>query len=212
MDRMKKLLMMDSRTFNRMTTPNDKVLTSIEGEMSSISNDESIPEDVRAKLFTSKQSRFLKIEHPQWGETANSPDVVLDNPPRRMVERGKPVANILKSNNRASINVKKELPVENEDIKGSDETELCNQLWTPNDIKKASLIPPNVIAKSSLMTPNDIGNPKKSRRLSRSRESSIPPRYGTVKTPSDIQSRGLSYARESSIPPIYVTPGLSKDI
>ena len=42
MDRMKKLLMMDSRTFNRLTTPKDKVLTSIEGEMSSILNDESI--------------------------------------------------------------------------------------------------------------------------------------------------------------------------
>ena len=31
MDRMKKLLMMDSRTFNRLTTPKDRVLTSIEG-------------------------------------------------------------------------------------------------------------------------------------------------------------------------------------
>ena len=69
MDKMKKLLMMDSRTFNRMTTPKDKVLTSIEGEMSSILNDESIPEDVRAKRYASAQSRYLKIEHPQWGET-----------------------------------------------------------------------------------------------------------------------------------------------
>ena len=43
MDRMKKLLMMDSRTFNRLTTPKDKVLTSIEDEMSSILNDDSIP-------------------------------------------------------------------------------------------------------------------------------------------------------------------------
>ena len=67
MDRMKKLLMMDSRTFNRLTTPKDKVLTSIEGEMTSILNDESIPEDVKAKLYASAQSRYLKIEHPQWG-------------------------------------------------------------------------------------------------------------------------------------------------
>ena len=65
MDRMKKLFMMDSRTFNRLTTPKDKVLTSIEGEMSSILNDESIPEDVKAKLYAYKQSRFMKIEHPQ---------------------------------------------------------------------------------------------------------------------------------------------------
>ena len=49
MDKMKKLLMVDSRTFNRLTTPKDKVLTSIEGEMTSILNDESIPEDVKAK-------------------------------------------------------------------------------------------------------------------------------------------------------------------
>ena len=34
MDRMKKMLMMDSRTFIRLTTPKDKVLSSIEGEMS----------------------------------------------------------------------------------------------------------------------------------------------------------------------------------
>ena len=65
MDSMKKMLMIDSRTFNRLTTPKDKVLSSIEGEMSSILNDESIPEDVKAKLYASKQSRFLKIEHPQ---------------------------------------------------------------------------------------------------------------------------------------------------
>ena len=82
MDRMKKVLMMDSRTFNRLTTPKDKVLTSIDGEMSNILNDESIPEDVKAKLYSSAHSRFLKIEHPQWGETTavtktlNSPDFV----------------------------------------------------------------------------------------------------------------------------------------
>ena len=69
MDKMKKLLMMDSRTFNRLTTPKDKVLTSIEGEMTSILNDESIPEDVRAKMYASAHSRYLKIEHPQWSET-----------------------------------------------------------------------------------------------------------------------------------------------
>ena len=64
MDKMKKLLMMDSRTFNRLTTPKDKVLTSIEGEMSSILNDESITKNVKAKLYASAQSRYLKIEHP----------------------------------------------------------------------------------------------------------------------------------------------------
>ena len=98
MDRMKKLLMMDSRTFNRLTTPKDKVLTSIEGEMSSISNDESIPDDVKAKLFSSTQSRFLKLKHPQWGETPDPPNAVPDNPPRRIVERAKPVSNIFESN------------------------------------------------------------------------------------------------------------------
>ena len=88
--------MMDSRTFSRLTAPKDKVLTSIEDEMSSILKDESLPEDVRAKLYTSKQSRFLKIEHPQWGETTitntktlNSPDVVLDTLPNSLVRKGK---------------------------------------------------------------------------------------------------------------------------
>ena len=56
--------MMDSRTFNRLTTPEDKVLTSIEGEMSSILKDESIPEDVKVKLYASAQSRYQKIEPP----------------------------------------------------------------------------------------------------------------------------------------------------
>ena len=88
MDRMKKLLLMDSRTFNRMTTPKNKVLTSIEGEMSSILNDDNIPEDVKAELYASAQSRFLKIEHPQWGETAtkgtiNTPNDVMDNTPQK---------------------------------------------------------------------------------------------------------------------------------
>ena len=101
---MKKLLLMDSRTFNRMTTPKDKVLTSIEGEMSSILNDDSIPEDVKAKLYASKQYRFMKIEHPQWGETTvtntktlNSPDVVLDTLPNSLVRKAKRICDILKT-------------------------------------------------------------------------------------------------------------------
>ena len=57
--------MMDLRTFNRLITPKDNVLTSIEGGMTSIVNEESIPEDVKAKLFASAQSRYLKIEHHQ---------------------------------------------------------------------------------------------------------------------------------------------------
>ena len=96
MDRMKKLLMMDSRTFNRLTTPKDEVLTSIEGEMSSILNDESIPEDEKAKLYASAQSRYFKIEHPHSGEkpprtkTVNPPDAVLDNTPQNLARSGKP--------------------------------------------------------------------------------------------------------------------------
>ena len=113
MDRMKKVLMMDSRTFNRLTTPKDKVLSSIEGEMSNILNDESIPEDVKAKLHSSAHSRFLKIEHPQWGKTTavtktlNSPDFVLDTLPQKLVERTKPLTSILKNTNRVSINDEK---------------------------------------------------------------------------------------------------------
>ena len=100
MDRMKKLLMMDSRTFNRLTTPKDKVLTSIGGEMSSILNDNSIPEDVKAKLYSSAQSRYLKIEHPQWGETTNTlnpPNALLGTPPQNLVRRAKPLSSVLKT-------------------------------------------------------------------------------------------------------------------
>ena len=109
MDKMKKMLMMDSRTFNRLTTSKDKVLTYIEGEMSSILNDDSIPEDVKAKLHASAQSRFLKIEHPQWGKTTavtktlNSPDFVLDTLPQQLVERAKPLGSILRNTNRVYI-------------------------------------------------------------------------------------------------------------
>ena len=60
MEKMKKVLMMDSRTFNRLTSSKDKVLNSIEDDMSSILNDETLPEDVRAKLYSSAQSRYLK--------------------------------------------------------------------------------------------------------------------------------------------------------
>ena len=123
MDKMKKLLMMDSRTFNRLTTPKDKVLTSIEGEMSTILNDERIPEDVRAKLYASAQSRYLKTEHPQWGETSttkalNPPNAVLNNEPQNSARRGKPLSSILKNSKRVSVNDKNELPIDSEDVPG----------------------------------------------------------------------------------------------
>ena len=119
MDRMKKLLMMDSRTFNRMTTPKDKVLISIEGEMSSILNDDNIPEDVKAKLYASKQSQFLKIEHPQWGETSvtntktlNTPHVLLDTLPNSLVRKAKRICDILRSTNRVWVNDKNEFVID----------------------------------------------------------------------------------------------------
>ena len=203
MDKMKKLLMMDSRTFNRLTTPQDKVLTSIEGEMSSILNDECIPEDVRAKLYSSKQSRYLKIEHPQWGETSttktlNQPNVVLNNEPQNLARRGKPLSSILKNNNRVLINDKNELPIDSEDVPGLEE----KGLWTPDYILERS----------------STGG------LSNAREYSGPPFYGTVKTPNvfekaslmtpddslekpTTQSEKLQRDRYTTEPPIYVTPG-----
>ena len=96
MEKMKKVLMMDSRTFNRLTSSKDKVLNSIEDDMSSILNDETLPEDVRAKLYSSAQSRYLKIEHPQWGETevtkpvpkpAISQDAAVNTAPNTAAER-----------------------------------------------------------------------------------------------------------------------------
>ena len=201
MDKMKKLLMMDSRTFNRMTTPKDKVLTTIEGEMSSILNDESIPEDVRAKRYASAQSRYLKIKHPQWGETTtkkieNPPNAVLDNTPQNLARRGKPLSSILKNTKRMSVNDKNDSSMDSEDVPELDETEL----WTPNDFLE------------------------RSGKLSNAREYSGPPLYGTVKTPNvndkdslmtpddflkkpASKSEKLQRGRYTRNPPIYVTPG-----
>ena len=195
MDGMKKVLMMDSRTFNRLTTPKDKVLTSIEGEMSSILNDDSIPEDVKAKLYSSAQSRFLKIEHPQWGETTtkktvNPPNALLDNTPQNLAWRGRPLSSILKNSKRVSINDKNELSMDSEDVPGLDETEL----WTPDYILERS----------------STGG------LSSAREYSGPPFYGTVKTPNIIDKDSLMIpddflenptSRYTTETPIYVTPG-----
>ena len=163
MDKMKKLFMMDSRTFNRLTTPKNKVLTSIEREMSSILNDESIPEDVRAKLYASAQSRYLKTEHPQWGETSTTkalhpPNAVKDNEHQNLARRGKPLSSILKNSNRVLINDKNELPIDSEDVPGLEETGL----WTPDYILERS----------------STGE------LSNAREYSGPPFYSTVKTPN----------------------------
>ena len=130
MDRMKKLLMMDTRTYNRLTSPKDKVLTSIEGEMSSILDDESIPEDVRAKRYASAQSRFLKIEHPQWGETTvttkpvKSLDSVLDTLPQNVLSKAKRLVNTLKNTNRVGITDRNEISIDGEVIQGSNASDL----------------------------------------------------------------------------------------
>ena len=165
MDKMKKMLMMDSRTFNRLTTPKDKVLSSIEGEMSSILNDESIPEDVRAKRYASAQSRYLKIEHPQWGETItkkNPPNAMLDNTFQNLAWRGRPLSSILKNPKRMSVIDKNVSSMESEDVPELGEIEL----WTPSDFLERS----------------SAG------------EYSGPPLYGTVKTPN-VNDKDLSISR-----------------
>ena len=184
---MKKLLMMDSRTFNRLTTPKDKVLTSIEDEMSSILNDDSIPEDVKSKLYASKQSRFMKIEHPQWGETTtvtntktlNSPDVVLDTLPNSLVRKGKRISEILKSTNRVSVNDKNEFVIDGDVIQGSN----ANDVYL--DILKKRKNP-------------SIGHEEVTQIL---HETGVP--SDILPDPNIKQAR----TRESSVPPLYVTPG-----
>ena len=172
MDRMKKLLMMDSRTFNRLTSSKDKVLTSIEGEMSSILKDESIPEDVRTKFHSSAQSRYLKkIEHPQWGESdvknLANPAAPVNIDAQNYSWRSRPLSRKLKKSTRVSTKDKHELPVDREDIIDPDETVLYDTLITPKDFEKATLMTPNIIEKSWLMTPNDIENPRELSAVSR---------------------------------------------
>ena len=186
MDRMKKLLMMDSRTFNRLTTPKDKVLTSIEGEMSSILNDDSIPEDVRAKMYASKQSRFMKIEHPQWGETTvtntktlNTPDVVLDTLPNSLVRKAKRICDILKSTNRVSINDKNEFVIDGDVIPGSNANDVYLDI-----LKKRKN--------------TSTGHQEVTQIL---HETGVP--SDILPDPNLKQAR----AREPSVPPLYVTPG-----
>ena len=186
MDRIKKMLMMDSRTFNKLTTPKDKVLSSIEGEMSSILNDESIPDDVKAKLYSSKQTRFLKIEHPQWGETAvtntetlNTPDVVLDTLPNSLVRKAKRICDILKSTNRVSVNDKNEFVIDGDVIQGSNVNDVYLDI-----LKKRKN--------------TSTGHEQVTQIL---HETGVP--SDILPDPNIKQAR----ARESSITPVYVTPG-----
>ena len=188
MDRMKKLLMMDSRTFNRLTTPKDKVLT-IEGEMFSIVNDESIPADVKAKLFASKQSRFMKIEHPQWRETTvtstktlNTPDVVLDTLPNTMVRKAKRISDVLKSSNRVSVNDKNEFGIDGDVIPDSNANEVYLDILRKRKNTSAGLEQVTQILHETGV-PSDI-----------------------LPDPNIKQAR----ARDSSVTPVYVTPGRPK--
>ena len=187
MDRMKKLLMMDSRTFNRLTTPKDKVLTSIEGEMTGILNDESIPEDVRAKLYASKQSRFMKIEHPQWGETTvtntktfNTPDVVLDALPNTLVRKAKRISDVLKSSNRVSVNDKNVFVIDGDVIPGSNANEVYLDILRKRKNTSISLDQVTQILHETGV-PSDI-----------------------LPDPTIKQARR---ARDSSVTQVYVTPG-----
>ena len=121
MDTMKKLLMMDSRAFNRLTSAKDNVLSSIEGEMSSILDAESLPDDVKAKHFSSAQTRYMKIEHPQWGETTTANPV---NPADGVLNvQDKPVSQKLKNRKRLSLKDKHQQQLDREVIRDSDETD-----------------------------------------------------------------------------------------
>ena len=133
--------MMDSRTFNRMTSSKDKVLNSIEVDISDILNDETLPKDVRAKLYSSAQSRFLKIEHPQWGEVTKPVSNIA--PENAVAER--PPTSILKTPRRRRINTRNVLPKVGEVVPDSNETELYTQSWTPQEflenLKESEKVP-----------------------------------------------------------------------
>ena len=83
MDRIKRMLVMDPRTLDRLTTLKDKLLSLIEQEMSSILSNDIRPGDGIAELYSLTQFRLLELEHPhvredpQTKKTVNSPDIAL---------------------------------------------------------------------------------------------------------------------------------------
>ena len=70
MDNFKKFVLIDPRLLDRprvidkILTPKDRAMTSMEYNMNDILNDDRLPPDLKAKLFSSAQTRYLAVDAP----------------------------------------------------------------------------------------------------------------------------------------------------
>ena len=139
MEHTKKMILIDPRLIDKITTPKDRVLSSMEGGMTSILSDSSLSDDIKAKLFASAQTRYLTVDapNPPPPTTATEPnklitDDVMMSLPKTLQTKATRLFQHIKRVPDTSFNDKGELVVKGQTIPNSNATDLVNDLLRPN--------------------------------------------------------------------------------
>ena len=190
---------------------------------------------MRAKRYASAQSRFFRIEHPQWGETTTKPvkslDSVLDTLPQNVLSKAKRLVNTLKNTNRVGITDRNEISIDGEVIQGSNASDLIinvcrkrvnttdgynkfaqtlHESGIPSDILKKPKARPARWGKES-NEPIYSGETSREPSIARSKRSHSPVERVSSRDSSSSSARFSEPIRpkESSVdlPLVYITPG-----
>jgi hypothetical protein len=134
MDKLKKVIILDQQTTDRLSTSKDKAAINAQNKMSNILYDNNLPDDMKAKLYTSAQTRFLKINAPETFKQMPTdsalpfqvPDDVMDSLPVTLHSKARRLISHLKSNKRITFNDRNELVVDGQAVSNSNATDLFN--------------------------------------------------------------------------------------
>jgi len=138
MEYAKKLMMVDQRLYNKLFTPQDKVLSSIDDRISDILHGDR-PDDEKAKLYSSTLNRYHNIDKPievaldrtkeeNKKDRVHIPDDVMSSTSNSLKPKAERLIKMIEKDGRVDFNDTAELVVNGRTISGSNASDLFNAL------------------------------------------------------------------------------------
>ena len=148
MDNFKKFVLIDPRLLDRprvidkILTPKDRAMTSMEYNMNDILNDDRLPPDLKAKLFSSAQTRYLAVDAPdptsvkapvptqrakEEKETVD-PETLLESLPKNLRAKAKRLVDFIGEKTDVEFKTNGEIILDGKTISNSNATELIKNV------------------------------------------------------------------------------------
>ena len=132
MEAAKKLVLIDPRILDKISSAKDRAMYSMENDMNNILHDSKIPDDRKAKLYSSAQTRYLTVDAPDPVQKPSPPkqitDAALTTIPKKLQPKAKRLLDFIKKKTDLLINDNGEIVYNGETVPDTNAGKLIDDL------------------------------------------------------------------------------------